>query len=358
VVVIDTGRSPGLMRGMAAAIEREFGRRDVRYVINTHGHADHCSGNQVFPQAAIVAHEACPEFMKHNRADALRTRLSLGRRLARAEPGGDSPGLTAAEAAENRARRTVLADLQDGYVLTPPTRTFGDRLTLALGDLDLELYFAGAAHTNNDILVYVPQEKLLLAGDLFCAAGTLCFTVDPLVDARRLAAELARLLYSAAGVEAIVPGHGRPFGRADLVRLHDSLLQKCAEMEGRRSAAALLAGIAEEQGSDAALDRYRRLLGADREDYYFAEEELFRLANRLWWRGQAAAAARVLEMSLDRFPQSALLFDGLGNIQLEAGDTASAIASYRRCLALFPGNRGLGELIGVLENQELPAGRM
>lgn len=230
VVVIDTGRSPGLMRGMAAAIEREFGRRDVRYVINTHGHADHCSGNQVFPQATIVAHEACPEFMKHNRADALRTRLSLGRRLARAEPGGDSPGLTAAEAAENRARRTVLADLQDGYVLTPPTRTFGDRLTLALGDLDLELYFAGAAHTNNDILVYVPQEKLLLAGDLFCAAGTLCFTVDPLVDARRLAAELARLLDSAA------------------------------------------------------------------------------------------------------------------------------IASYRRSLALFPGNRGLGELIGVLENQELPAG--
>ncbi len=354
VVFIDTGFSPGLMRNLAAVIEQEFGRRDFRYVINTHGHWDHCSGNQVFPQATIVAHEACPEFMKHNRADAFRSRLSLGRRLARAETGGDLSGLTAAEAAktaaENRARRMVFSDLQDGYVLAPPTRTFSDRLTLDLGDLTFELCFAGAAHTNNDILIYVPQEKLLLSGDLFCSATAFCFPVDPLVDVRRLADQIAKLLQGATGIETIVPGHGEALSRADLVQLRESLLQGYAELAGKRSGAALLASIIDDQGVDAALDRYRRLMDADSGVFYLKEDEVNRLAHRMWWRGQAEAAIKVLELSLSRFPRSPLLYDSLGNVQLERGDTASAVASYRQSLALFPENRSLAEVIEALED--------
>jgi glyoxylase-like metal-dependent hydrolase (beta-lactamase superfamily II) len=354
VVVIDTSFSPSLMRSLAAVIEHEFGRRDFRYVINTHGHWDHCSGNQVFPQATIVAHEACPEFMRHNRADTFRSRYSLGRRLARTEAGGDQSSLTAAEAgktaAENRARRMVLSDLQDGYVLAPPTRTFSDRLTLDLGDLTFQLCFAGAAHTNNDILIYVPQEKLLLSGDLFCSATAYCFPVDPLVDVRRLADQIAILLQSAAGIETIVPGHGETLSRADLVQLRESLLQRYVELDGNRSGAALLASISEDQGVDAALDRYRRLLGADSGVFYFKEEEVNRLAHRMWWRGQAVAAINVLELSLSRFPKSPLLYDSLGNVYLERGDTASAVASYRQSLALFPENRSLAEVIGALED--------
>jgi tetratricopeptide (TPR) repeat protein len=70
----------------------------------------------------------------------------------------------------------------------------------------------------------------------------------------------------------------------------------------------------------------------------------------MWWRGQAEAAIKVLELSLSRFPRSPLLYDSLGNVHLERGDTASAIASYRQTLALFPENRSLAAVIGALED--------
>ncbi len=354
LVVIDTGYSPSLMRGFAAVIEREFGRSDFRYVINTHGHWDHCSGNQAFPQAAIIAHEACTEFMRHNRADSPRTRLTLSRRLAQAEAGGESPKGTATEAgkaaAVNRARRMLLSDLQDGYVLTPPTRTFNERLTLDLGDLTFELCFAGAAHTDNDILIYVPKEKLLLSGDLFCSATALCFPVDPLVDAPRLADQIAKLLQNPAGIETVVPGHGGTLARSDLVQLRESLLQRHAELDVRRSGAALLAGIVADQGVDAALDRYRRLIGADQKTFYFTEEEVSHLADRIRCRGHVQASIDMLEMSLPLFPRSPLLYESLGNAQLEQGDAASALASYRQSFALFPENRSLAGVIEALED--------
>lgn len=59
LVVIDTSGSPESAVRIRRAIEQEFGRSDFAYVINTHHHWDHTSGNQAFADAVIIGHDAC-----------------------------------------------------------------------------------------------------------------------------------------------------------------------------------------------------------------------------------------------------------------------------------------------------------
>ena len=70
IILIDSGISPTLSKEYRKIIEREFGRKDFAYVINTHHHFDHTNGNQVFNDAIIVAHENCAKEMeKFNAGD-------------------------------------------------------------------------------------------------------------------------------------------------------------------------------------------------------------------------------------------------------------------------------------------------
>jgi glyoxylase-like metal-dependent hydrolase (beta-lactamase superfamily II) len=49
IVVIDSHMAPSIALKMRRRIEKEFGRDDFAYLINTHHHFDHSNGNQVFP---------------------------------------------------------------------------------------------------------------------------------------------------------------------------------------------------------------------------------------------------------------------------------------------------------------------
>jgi len=63
LVGIDAGISPIMTARYREIIELETGRNDFIYLINTHGHDDHTSGNQVFSDVPIIAHENCKEDM-------------------------------------------------------------------------------------------------------------------------------------------------------------------------------------------------------------------------------------------------------------------------------------------------------
>ena len=99
-------------------------------------------------------------------------------------------------------------EAETGFVLTPPTVTFTDAMTLDLGDVTVHLRSLPAGHTAGDIVVHVPEEGLLCVGDMI-AEGWL-----PVLDARStpdlddLLPKWKRLLAEAAGTKHVIMGHG------------------------------------------------------------------------------------------------------------------------------------------------------
>ena len=132
--VIDTAATEKRARGLRTALA-ELTAAPLRFLVNTHFHGDHTFGNAAVsdPGTLIVGHE-----------------------LARQEMMTAGMGLT-----------KLWPDVEWGDVeVTPPQLTFRDRLTLHLGDHLAELVFVGPAHTTTDIVVWLPQERVLFAGDV------------------------------------------------------------------------------------------------------------------------------------------------------------------------------------------------
>jgi glyoxylase-like metal-dependent hydrolase (beta-lactamase superfamily II) len=160
----------------------------VRVVVNTHGHSDHAFGNHRFRPATIWGHVGCVTMIE-----------STGERQ-RAAAAAAMPDL-AAELAE--------------VVLDPPDRTFEETATVEIepGGRSVELTYLGRGHTDNDIVVAVPDANVLFAGDLLEADATPFFGDSFPLD---WPATVERLVELATGV--VVPGHGTVGDRGFAVR--------------------------------------------------------------------------------------------------------------------------------------------
>jgi glyoxylase-like metal-dependent hydrolase (beta-lactamase superfamily II) len=168
-VVIDTLALPEETLGIREFIEHELGV-PVRYVINTHYHADHAWGSCFFPGATVISHARCRDLL--------------------AERG--MPSLEAARK-QNAAFRQVKIVL--------PHLTF-DRgaLNLRVGKKNLTLLPAGG-HSEDGIAVLVEEDRVLFAGDAFMP---LPYVVDGDVD--EITASIRKI--GRMGLENIVQGHG------------------------------------------------------------------------------------------------------------------------------------------------------
>jgi glyoxylase-like metal-dependent hydrolase (beta-lactamase superfamily II) len=328
LVLIDTNRSPAAARRLRGLIEAELGRSDFRYVVNTHGDPDHASGNAAFSDIPLVAQEGHAMYVRHGRAA---TRLRERARIARAQAAGG----------EDDAGPPRLPDV-----------TFRDSMRLDLGDITLELRFCGEAHTDHDIVVYVPEERLLVAGDLICGPRSPCFAVDALADIPRLARELSRLLQRKEGLTTIVPGHGSALTRADLEDFRRSLVAQYATVRPQASAAWQLRKAMEQEGIEATLQRFPLPTPDHRGSFDWSEEELGRLGTRLLRAGRVREAVRVLELAVRAVPRSSWLYSCLGDARIEEGDDAAATAAYDTALAQAPDNRHAAEMLEALRGRK------
>ncbi|MCK5618240.1 MAG: MBL fold metallo-hydrolase, partial [Candidatus Krumholzibacteria bacterium] len=331
VVIVDTHLSPGLMQAIKAELEDELGRNDFVYVVNTHGHWDHCSGNQVFPEATIVGHANTPVFMQYHRANppgwTWRQEMLLSR---------DREKLAAAEDPEEAqrirgritARELLISDLGDQYTLTPPTVTFSERHELELGDLTLQLIYCGEAHSITDIFVYIPEERVVMTGDVFSSKSSFALAINPMNDIPKLLEAIDWVLDR--GVDVVVPGHGDTMTGEDLRGLRGRLAIQYADVANTRSAARFLKKMLDEQETGEALRSFREFASDSSAVGYLSEEEFYLLGSRMVDRGRVEEANAVFRLSRELFPESSLIGNGLARSYLIAGDTTSPITEYER----------------------------
>ena len=168
-VVIDTLAMPEESLGMREFIEHELGVQ-VRYVVNTHYHADHTWGNCFFPGATVIAHARCRDLLLENGEPSLET-----------------------------ARRQNAALRQVKIVLPHMTFEAGE-LTLRVGKKNLTI-FPVLGHSEDGIAVLVEEDRVLFAGDAFMP---LPYIVDGDVD--DMAATIKKI--GRMGLENIIQGHG------------------------------------------------------------------------------------------------------------------------------------------------------
>jgi glyoxylase-like metal-dependent hydrolase (beta-lactamase superfamily II) len=246
LAIIDTEASPRVMAPIKEKIEQAFGRHDWAYVINTHAHDNHCSGNCLFKDAVIVGHENLPEDMqwlirRQTEPDWKRRELdhyaSILRNLRAALP------QSAGNHAYNRLIRSDLIfyelfakDLEEGYEVVKPSLTFADRHTLNLGDLTLELIFFGKGHSLSDTLVYIPQERVLVTGAIAYQRGQLpeLGEQSQLQDVHRFLAVLDSLLADSVKIDRVIPSHGAPLQRSDLPPIRDYYQRMLTEVQAAR----------------------------------------------------------------------------------------------------------------------------
>src|SRR6478735_167300 len=157
---------------------RELTPLPVRAVVNTHGHNDHAFGNHRFRPAPIWGHTRCARMITETGADQIA-------RVASAMP-------------------DLAADLAE-VVLDPPDRTFEDTATVTFdaGGRAVELRYLGRGHTDNDIVVLVPDADVMFAGDLVEADATPFFGDGFPIDWPTTVEAVVDLVTG-----AVVPGHG------------------------------------------------------------------------------------------------------------------------------------------------------
>ncbi|RPJ39442.1 MAG: MBL fold metallo-hydrolase [Planctomycetaceae bacterium] len=246
LVIIDTEASPRVMAPIKAKIEQAFHRTDWAYVINTHAHDNHCSGNSLFKGATIIGHAnlaADMQWLIDRQAMPERKRQSIDqfttiiRDLRAALP------LYAANRMYTRLIQSDLIfydlfvqDLQQGYEVVKPTLAFADRYTLDLGDLTLELIFFGKGHSNSDILIYIPQERILVTGAIAYQQYRVPEIGEEshLEDVHRFIAVLDGLLADNVKIDHVIPGHSVRLTRAVLPPIRDYYQRMLTEVQAAR----------------------------------------------------------------------------------------------------------------------------
>jgi len=258
LMVVDTGLSPSMAERTRARIVSELGRDDIRWVANTHSHFDHSGGNQVFSDATIIGHDNTPAAMRafYDSREAWVERRY--RWLARLEvkAAGFSEGSPQAAALEESLQfnRELIDDLRIGYVPTPPTLTFSDRITVHAGTLEIELLYFGRAHTDTDILVYVPSSKTLFTGDLFQKGELGVSTYAGNLEPDRWLAALDFILADDRGVDTVIGGHGLLFTPEWIATQRRYLGQSWRKVGEAKTAGRSLSDLSDELPFD---DRFR-----------------------------------------------------------------------------------------------------
>ena len=173
VLVVDSGHTPSTTAHIISDIKR-LTDKPVRFLVNTHWHPDHNAGNglykESFPGLQIVSTSATRDAIRDllPKKEVNEEMAEMVRKMLKDDGANGKP----MPAEMRKYYETSLAQLEaflpelkkSDHAL--PSVTFDSRMSVYLGKREVQLMFLGRANTAGDTVIYVPDSKVLITGDL------------------------------------------------------------------------------------------------------------------------------------------------------------------------------------------------
>lgn len=211
VIVVDDHITVRAARALLAEIRR-ITDKPVRYVVNTHFHYDHTTGNGAFgADVELLSHPRTRQILlERGQASLAQEFAAMPARLAALRARRDTARGDSLRALLTRqiSETELTMDEYRSLSVVLPTMTVDSALVLFRGGgQEIRIFYLGRGHTSGDIVVQLPREGVLIAGDLITNTAGPPFMLDG------YAGEWGATLRRLAQLDFVttLPGHGAPF---------------------------------------------------------------------------------------------------------------------------------------------------
>ena len=183
-------------------------------VINTHGHWDHFWGNQIFEGAQIIGHK---DMLKDCTGDEKKVPvfkfLHNSKGVQKLMAGVMTVAFKKHLPAGKKAKFIVSLGEKDfdltGVVPKVPDTLLESNMVLDLDGMEVHLIHLGAIHSSSDLIVWIPSEKTLFAGDIFADCS-----LPMSLEGGKKWIKVMDYILDELQPETIIPGHGEVYDRA------------------------------------------------------------------------------------------------------------------------------------------------
>ena len=209
LLVVDTHSKPSAARALIEQI-KAVSPKPVKFVVNTHFHWDHYQGNMAYPSAwpagiEVISSEATRESIEHRGIPRLKNQLvAVPKEIEKLKSDfhkASGPEQRAEIGNNLRQAEAYLAELKSMQAVLP-SLTFDRSLIIHRSSRTVHLLWLGKAHTDGDIWIYLPKEKVLATGDALHTWTPYMADGYPYDWIKTLEAA------EALDFEHVIPGHG------------------------------------------------------------------------------------------------------------------------------------------------------
>jgi glyoxylase-like metal-dependent hydrolase (beta-lactamase superfamily II) len=221
LVIVDSHSKPSAAQSLYKDVQGVT-KKPVKKVINTHFHWDHWQGNQVYAQSnpglEIISTDQCkvrltdPNAMNGGTAFIEKQIAAMPAEIGRLKDAIQKAPDAAAKAAAESNLAQAEAYLAELRSMKPPvpTRTVSQTVRLQEGGREIHLMLLGRGHTDGDLYVYLPKEKVMVTGD--AVVDWMPFIGDGYPEEWiQTVAAIERL-----DIDRLIVGHGEPAPKSHL----------------------------------------------------------------------------------------------------------------------------------------------
>jgi len=210
-LVVDSEITPAAARALVADL-KAVTAKPIRYVVDSHYHYDHAFGNQIFmSDAQVIGHdntwrrlstdESLRQYTFLNSVQPVPARVEALRQRIAQETDPQQKVTLERQVANSLAYLEQVKEVK----VTPPNVTFDQAMTLHRGGRELKIVYLGRGHTDTDVVVFLPKERIVCTGDLM--ESVVSYMGDSYPE--EWIATLERL--KALDFDTVMPGHGVVF---------------------------------------------------------------------------------------------------------------------------------------------------